>query len=290
MNPKQPYLQALIKQKATIGLVIAAVVGLTMAWTIFQPLRYSSTVKVLLVPAYNPQIDSFIATQSVERIGKSLTSVVSTTSFYDYVLIYDPSIQKTFPQNIDERRKAWEETVSARVLPESGMISITAYHEDVAIAEHIAVSVGTVLSNSGHDFHGAGNAITITQVDAPLNSTFPVKPHIPKNIVLSLFVGVLVGVVFAFYCERAQLEVGSVIAKVAVPDTRQELTPPATEAVTERVEMPEPNSVPEVLVTEMPEDNRADVDIQEVLMQKSANVVIAPKMFTMHDHLRMIRQ
>lgn len=276
-------MQALMKQKATIGLVIAAVVGLTMAWTIFQPLRYSSTVKVLLVPAYNPQIDSFIATQSVERIGKSLTSVVSTTSFYDYVLIYDPSIQETFPQNIDDRRKAWEETVDARVLPESGMISITAYHEDVAIAEHIAVSVATVLSNSGHDFHGAGNAITITQVDAPLNSTFPVKPHIPKNIVLSLFVGVLVGVVFAFYKEREQLEVGS----VKLVDT-----PAIIENVADVPQAIEPVELQNEAVVEAPAEpvNVGTIDTRKVVVQESLRVPIAAKMFTMHDHLRMIRQ
>ncbi len=282
MNTKQPYLQALIKQKALIGLVIAIVVGLTMAWTISQPLRYSSTIKVLLVPAYNPQVDSFVATQSVERIGKSLTSVVETTSFYDYVVTYDPSMQAIFPKNADERRKAWEETVEARVLPDSGMISITGYHEDIATAEAVALSVATVLSNSGHDFHGAGNAITITQVDAPLNSPFPVKPHIPKNIVLSVFVGVLLGVVLAFYKEREKLEVTAVAQPVLAPAEQPE--------VAEVVETLKPVITQEVHSREILSDDTEKIDIQEVEVRESFSIPPATKMFTMHDHLRMIRQ
>lgn len=212
---------------------------------------------------------------------------METTSFYDYVVTYDPSIQAIFALDSDERRKSWEETVDARVLPDSSMISITAYNEDVATAEAIALSVANVLANSGHDFHGAGKAITITQVDAPLNSGFPVKPHIPKNIVLSVFVGGLLGVVLAFYKEREKLEVTAVAQAVLAPAEQPEVAEVVADAVVTPEPMPDAEEAVEAFVQPVAAEN---VDVQEEDVREPFAIPRATKMFTMHDHLRMIRQ
>lgn len=172
---------------AGVGLLLALAVSLT------QPLRYSSRVRLLILQDVGTAVDAYTASRSEERIAENLSTVVYTTTFFDRVLNAGFSVDPDgFPLQDSKRRRAWAKTVDATVSRGSGLLTITAYHQDVAQAEQIAQAISFVLTQYAGDYTSGGN-VQVRLVDAPLNSSWWVKPNLLANGLSGLFLGVLAG-------------------------------------------------------------------------------------------------
>ncbi len=175
-----------------------AIAGLVLALglSFLQPLRYSSTVKLLILQDVGA-VDAYTAGRSEERIADDLVTVIYTTSFYDQVMSSGFSIDpKTFPTDDNARRRAWKQSVDASVASGTGFLTITAYHQDPAQAEQLARAIAFVLTKHVSDYTSGGN-VQVKLVDAPLNSKWPVKPNLMANGLSGLFLGAFVGALFA---------------------------------------------------------------------------------------------
>lgn len=172
---------------AGLGLLLSLVVSFV------QPLKYSSTVRLLVLQDVGATVDAYTATRSEERIAENLTNIIYFTTFFDQVMNAGFSIdEKSFPTQDYKRRREWAKTVSASVSRGSGLLNITAYSRNVAEAEQIARAVAFVLTEHADEYN-SGGAVEVKLIDAPLNSRFPVKPNIFANAVSGLVLGGLVG-------------------------------------------------------------------------------------------------
>jgi capsular polysaccharide biosynthesis protein len=190
------YTSVLIDQWKSIGAF--CLVGLVLALVIsfIQPLKYSSTVRLLVLQDVGSSVDAYTASRSEERIAENLSTIVYTTTFFDEVMTSGFSIDgQYFPTQDAKRRREWSHTVDATVARGSGLLTITAYHRDVVQAEQLARAVSYVLTQKVGEYT-SGDNVQVKLIDAPLNSRWPVRPNIPANAVSGFVLGGLIGAGF----------------------------------------------------------------------------------------------
>lgn len=172
---------------ATVGFVLA--IGISF----LQPLRYSSTVRLLIIQDLG-SIDAYTASRSVERLAENLGTIIYTTTFFDQVMSAGFDIDKSiFPDQEYRRRKAWSKMVFTTVARGTGLLTISVYHPNVAQAQQIVNAIAYVLTQQASSYL-SGATVEIRVVDAPLNSRWPAKPNIPANAFSGLVLGGLAGV------------------------------------------------------------------------------------------------
>ncbi len=178
------------------SIVLFGLLGLVLALLIsfVQPLRYSSTVRLLILQDSGSSVDAYTASRAEERIAENLATILYTTTFFDQVMGAGFSIDRNaFPDNDRKRRRLWSRTVDASVSRGSGLLTISAYHKDVTQAEQIARAIAFVFTQNVSEYTSGGSA-QVSLVDSPLNSRWPVKPNIFGNAASGFFLGCLVGV------------------------------------------------------------------------------------------------
>ena len=173
-----------------LGLVLALIISF------IQPLRYSSTIRLLILQNLGSSVDAYTASRSEERIAENLSTIVYTSTFFDQVFSSGFQINtKNFPKDDINRRREWARTVDATVSHGTGLLTITAYHTDVTQAEQLVRAIAFVLTQHVKEYTSGGN-VDMRLVDAPLNSQWPVKPNILANIASGFFLGGLVGAAY----------------------------------------------------------------------------------------------
>jgi capsular polysaccharide biosynthesis protein len=173
---------------AIIGMVLALVISLV------QPLKYSSTARLLVLQDLGTGSDAYTASRSEERIAENLSTIIYSTDFFEKVLTSGFDINENiFPTDDYRRRRLWGRTIDAYVASGSGLLTIAAYHQDVAQAEEIVRAVAAVLIDNA-DTYTSGSAVEIRLIDTPLNSRWPVKPNVLANGFSGLVLGSLVGI------------------------------------------------------------------------------------------------
>ncbi|KKW32773.1 MAG: hypothetical protein UY77_C0014G0013 [Candidatus Uhrbacteria bacterium GW2011_GWA2_53_10] len=181
---------------ATIAMFAALGVVLSLIISFLQPLRYSSTVRLLITQDIGISVDAYTASRSEERIAQNLATILFTTTFFNQVLNAGFTIDKnSFPTEDYRRRREWRRTIDASVSRGAGLMSVTAYHRDVKQAEQIARAIAFVLTERVGDYTSGGN-VRVRLIDAPLNSRWPVKPNVFANAVSGLVLGAFAGVAY----------------------------------------------------------------------------------------------
>lgn len=183
------------RMRTIIAFAVAGTV-LALLVSFVQPLKYSSTVRLLVMQDLGSATDAYTASRSEERIAENLSTIVYTTTFFDDVINSGFSIQdRYFPTQDYKKRREWAKTVDATIARGSGIMTISAYHQDVSQAEQIARAVAFVLTEEATNYVSGGN-VQVKIIDAPLNSRYPVRPNIVANSVSGLVLGGLVGIAF----------------------------------------------------------------------------------------------
>ncbi len=177
---------------ALLGLVLALIISFV------QPLRYSSTTRLLILQDVGSSVDAYTASRAEERIADNLATIVYTSTFFDQVIASGFGIDETqFSVDDSKKRKEWGNMVKATVARGSGLLSITVYNKDVSEAEQIVRAVAYVLTDRV-DEYTSGGTVSAQLVDEPLNSRWPVKPNILVNILSGFVLGGFVGIAYVF--------------------------------------------------------------------------------------------
>jgi capsular polysaccharide biosynthesis protein len=193
------HIAAVAKGWKTIFLfgIVCAVAGMLVSFAF--PLRYSSTMRLLIIQRQLSQADPYTAIKASERISDNLGQIIYTTSFFDKVLSAKFNIdQGYFKQDENKRRKQWHDMIATQTILGSGLLQVTVYHPDADQATQIARAIAFVLTTEGWKYVGGGD-LQVQLVDEPLQSKYPVKPNIPANGVMGFVLGVMVGTGYVLY-------------------------------------------------------------------------------------------
>lgn len=189
--PSPNYLRLILR--AWRQVLLATLIGLVLAvaFSLVQPLRYSSSVKVLITQTNPTGLDPYTAVKSTERIAQNLGAVIYTSAFFNAV-VSDPSVVASyFPEDDIARRKKWEKTVTTVVSPGTGVMDVVAYHTDRNQAATIAVLAAKQLALQAPDLFGF--SVRAQVIDAPITSRFIAKPNFVVNALYGAVAGFLLG-------------------------------------------------------------------------------------------------
>lgn len=195
------YFWELIKiKRLVVGIFVLAFFALGVGLTLTQPLKYSSSLRLLVVQdAGSVAGDPYTLARSNEYLSDVLSKVTYSTSFYGKVVSAGFNIDKAyFGSTTKKISKNWNKTIEVKKINNTGIISVTAYHPKQDQAEKIARGVGYILITQNSNYHGLGDKVSLKLLDEPINSTWPVKPNLLLNAVLSLFLGLVFGLIYIY--------------------------------------------------------------------------------------------
>jgi capsular polysaccharide biosynthesis protein len=182
-----------------IGLA-AAVAGAGIS--LLFPLKFSSTMRLLIIQKQLSAADPYTAIKASERISDNLGQIIYTTSFFDKVTDDKYKIDKSiFSDDEIKRRRQWSDMISYSVVRGTGMLEVSVYHTVPAQAELISNAVANVLISEGWTYVGGGD-LQVKLVDEPLRSRWPVKPNVPINAFTGLVLGLLAGTGYSLASAR----------------------------------------------------------------------------------------
>jgi len=203
------YFWELIKRKKlVVGVFVLAFFVLGVGLTLTQPLKYSSSLRLLVVQdASSVAGDPYTLARSNEYLSDVLSKVTYSTSFYGRVMSAGFNIDKTYFGNTTKKiSKNWNKTIEVKKINNTGIISVTAYHPKQDQAEKIARGVGYILITQNSNYHGLGDKVSLKLLDEPINSTWPVKPNLLLNAVLSLFLGLVFSLIYIYLVGEEPME------------------------------------------------------------------------------------
>lgn len=180
--------------------------GLTFTLTIMQPLKYRSTVQLLVGQKYQPGVDTYTAVKSADYLSNVLSEVVYSSSFMNEVTSGSYGVKNDFDSNPLQRKKQWLKTIKTKVISDTGIIVIDAYHQNKVQATQLAQAVANVLIAKGNLYHGQGDQVFIRLLDSPITTDFPVKPNIFINTILGFIVGVLLALGTIYFLSVREVE------------------------------------------------------------------------------------
>ncbi len=190
--PSPNYVRLLVRSWRTM--IVGALLGAVLAslFSITQPLRYSSTERVLITQTNTAGVDPYTAIKSTERIAQNLSAIMYTTSFFNAVMAkakVDPSY---FPADEYEKRAMWTKTITTSVEGNTGVMTIVAYHPKREEATELAIRVAEEIRDIAPTYFGF--SIRVQIIDDPLPSRFIAKPDFAANAGFGAILGCLLGV------------------------------------------------------------------------------------------------
>jgi capsular polysaccharide biosynthesis protein len=205
--------QRLKSKKLVIGIFVLAFFVVGVGLTLAQPLKYSSSLRLLVVQDSSSAAgDPYAVARSNEYLSDVLSKVVYSTSFYSRAITAGFNIDKAYFGNTNKKAaKNWNKTIEVKKINNTGIISVTAYHPNQGQAERIARAVGYVLITQNQNYHGLGDKVSLKLLDEPINSAWPVKPNLLLNAILSLFLGLVFGLVYIYLLGEKQEEAGPAV-------------------------------------------------------------------------------
>lgn len=240
MPSTQTYASILYQKRRII--LVSGLIGLVfaLAVSLFQPLEYRAEASVLVIPRFAG--DGYQATRSAEKYATTLTSVLSSMSFYEKVVAADPSVATVFSGTDVKIRKAWGKAIDGSVKPDTGILNLAVYAKDQDTSEDILATAIRVLENDGASYLGGNASVLLYTINQPIVSRFPARPNYPVNVFGGLVLGMLASVVVIVLRNEFQLAQPTPVVR-AMPRRAfavQQEAPTVDEP--KPIEMPEPNS------------------------------------------------
>ncbi|HAZ17063.1 MAG: hypothetical protein UV70_C0005G0081 [Parcubacteria group bacterium GW2011_GWA2_43_13] len=162
---------------------------LVVGITLIQPLKYSSTVRLLVIQKSDSVVDPYTSSRGAEKIAQLITQIVHSDSFMEKVVSSGFQVRDDYGSDLDARRKKWNKTIEARQVPETAIIELFVYHISVEQARNIVKAASTALQTKASEYHGAGENVQLREIDGAVVSRFPIKP----NVILNAIAGVIIG-------------------------------------------------------------------------------------------------
>lgn len=241
--------------------LIFMVIGLVLFLS--QDFKYGAKSKILIIQEGAEKVDPFSVSRSVEYLSDLLSKVVYSYSFYESVMNSDFNIdEQYFGETSNKKMKVWKETVSAKSLDDSGIISINVYHKDPYQAKQIALAINHVLINSHQNYHGLGSSVKINVIDQPVSSSYPIKPNLLYTLVIIIAVSLFFGLTYIYLFPEQKYDI-HLFGKKHKTVTRVQMVMPNKDLIERVVEKDRTSGLKEIDKIIERENTRENFDLRK---------------------------
>lgn len=193
------FLKSIKKRRSLVAGIILGAFILVATATFVQPLKYS--VKSRLLIAQNLSgADPYTVSKSNQYLSNLFSQVVYSSSFFNLTTSAGFNIDTSyFGNDYKSQMKVWKKTVEARSVGDTGIMEIYIYHPNTYQAQQIALAVNQTLISKSFNYQKGGDQVSVSVIDQPLTSTFPVKPNLTLNFVAALVLGVVTAMLYIYF-------------------------------------------------------------------------------------------
>ncbi len=171
---------------ALIGALVA------LGFSLASPLRYGSTMRVLITQPNAAGLDPYTAIKSTERIAANLSELIYTTTYFNNVLAQAQGFDASyFPTDEYQRRKLWKESVETQLVPGTGIMALSGFHPKRGQARILVDAAARELALETPNYFGYN--VRVQVVDSPLDSPWFAKPRFLQNALIGALAGFLLG-------------------------------------------------------------------------------------------------
>ncbi len=172
-----------------LGLLVSVIAGgVTFLW----PLQYRADAQVLIISKSRYGVDPYTVVKSAERVGENLVEIMKTDDFLTKVRA-TPGFNLDWSAfdslNERQKRKAWPKMVTGSVVYGTGVLNVSAYHQNPDTAKQLSGAVAQTLADKAWEY--VGGDVILKVVNTPVATRFPVKPNPFVNAGLGFIAGAL---------------------------------------------------------------------------------------------------
>jgi capsular polysaccharide biosynthesis protein len=241
MNPENIFN---LKNVKTILLIAVIMVIFGLVISLVQAPKYKSSAKLLVI--FNSESSNpYASIQTSNHIASILEEVIYADSFIENVLKSNFDIDNHLGFNQEEKIKKWRKMVKTNLQDSKGILIIDVYHKDREQANNFAQAIGYTMITNHSLYHGSGSDVAVKMIGVPTTPQNWATPNIAQNLLLSLIVGVFVGLTFVIVFPQQELINFIIGKKVSLRDETFSLA-------NNRVEQ---NIDPEVVENSQPSDD-----------------------------------
>ncbi len=208
-------------KKHLLALAVSALAGavLAMGASFLLRLEYRTSASFIVIQDQR-FADPFTQAKSAEYLAGILTKIVETDSFRKVVFEQSPSVAQYFSQDESGLRKSWQRSMDVKAVSDTGIVTISAYHELPSAADALVFAIGRALTSDATTYLGDTAQVKLVQIDGPITSRFPVRPNLVLNVLAGAVVGLMVSGTYVVMRKEKSVEVVRPIMTVRLRSDR----------------------------------------------------------------------
>jgi len=179
-----------------IGLIGIIFAGLTILISFLFHLQYRADAQVMIISKSRYGVDPYTVVKSAEQVGGNLVQVVKSNDFYNKVIAQPGfNLDKTIFDKLSEqdKRKLWQKNIIVSVVYGTGVLNVSAYHENKDQAKEYAGAVANTLVSQAWQY--VGGDITLKVINDPVVTSWPVRPNLVVNALVAFMFGILLSTI-----------------------------------------------------------------------------------------------
>lgn len=195
------------RKQEVIFIIIAltTIVGLYINFLL--PKRFEAKTKILLVQTDASNIDTYTAIRGAEQAANTLKHVVNSPAILTHILDQNPEIDADyFKKNAQKRAKQWGKLTKTKLVPNTGILTISTYHPDPKQAQGLAKGLISVLKKNNQAYFGQGNRLQLTVLEEPSVGTNYARPNALVNTFLGFLIGLSISGGLVYFYPKKKLK------------------------------------------------------------------------------------
>ena len=177
--------------------VIIVFVAFSVLLSIFQVSKFQSSSRIIVSQKLSSLNDPYALVKSNEAMGKILSEVITSQSFFQEITASGNSINRTsFGMTLQDQLKNWKKNIEIRTINDTGILEISIYNQNKRQSEIIADTINRKLSENPNNIYGFNSSVQFRIIEGPVTSMYPVKP----NMLIYFSVAFVSGIIFSLVC------------------------------------------------------------------------------------------
>lgn len=200
------FLKIVKKRRGAIIASVLIFLGVAMAITFSQPLKYRVSSR-LLIMSDGSISDPYTVAKSNQYLTSLLSEAAYSGSFFQLLTASNYDINWSyFSGDYKEQTKKWKKSILARNVNDTGVMEVEIYHPDPYQAKQIAYAVNNALITQNNVYQSSSTGLRVKVIDEPTVSSYPVKPNLPLNAGAAIFFGFAFGLAYVYYFPTGRKE------------------------------------------------------------------------------------
>jgi len=200
----QRYMYTCKRRVGRIILIVLVFIGIGVGVTLLMEKEYKATSRVIVTQDLGASSNIYTSRRAANAATETLVKVAYSDTFYERFVKDNKEIKAFFPDNLEERRRAFKRDVIIRT-PEDGIISITTFNpmRQLALKENKAAL--TALEKTAKEYFSSEDGVAVRTINSPSLHEGVGRPNIWLNMTAAGLIGLVIAALHLMFVTRRRM-------------------------------------------------------------------------------------